>query len=323
MNKTVLHLGLHKTGTTFLQRNIFPNLRNYKLITRPYTQHNYAFNKMQYADDSLFSYKEIKEEIREFSNNNLIISDESFSGKPIMFSHINRSQIAKRLSTLFPDAIAILFIRNQSDILFSLYNQYVKMGGVHTINEFLWTPSRNYSYSNYIHETLMDKYTFPMNTLFYNTNEWNVNIDIYNYYELITMYRTYFKRMEIFLYEDLLNNSSHVKARLENIFEEQLDDALFVNNEKVNKSIRNTSLVRLVNNFNCLLGKNLSSICRKVASSISIPEDYEKIDVKLKQYFKENNKLLYSKYNHLIGLDDYSKDYGISELLESDRILKP
>ena len=65
MNKKhYIHIGLHKTGTTFLQNRIFSLFTNLIFLTRPYTQQNNAFNKLQYADDSLYDGDEVQNELK-------------------------------------------------------------------------------------------------------------------------------------------------------------------------------------------------------------------------------------------------------------------
>ena len=78
MNKVFIHVGLHKTGTTYLQDAIWPQAKNYSFISRPYTQHNYAFNQMQYSDDTLYDKKIVENEISKFNSNHLLITKHLF-----------------------------------------------------------------------------------------------------------------------------------------------------------------------------------------------------------------------------------------------------
>ena len=129
--KIFIHVGLHKTASTYLQERIFPLFQNLTLVSRPYTQQNEAFNKLQYASDPLFSSKQFSKElnlIQESDNNRkILISDENFSGLPY-YNFINRGIIAKRLSSLIPDAEIILFLRGQESLVRSHYNQAIKKG---------------------------------------------------------------------------------------------------------------------------------------------------------------------------------------------------
>jgi len=89
----IIYIGLHKTGSTFLQKKIFPNFENYKFISRPFTQRNSEFNALQYSDESTFNEKLTFQKLRKFSGN-YIISDEAFSGL-IYHNYINRTTIAR------------------------------------------------------------------------------------------------------------------------------------------------------------------------------------------------------------------------------------
>lgn len=105
--KVCLHVGLHKTGTTLLQAEVFPKLDN--------THHIHTF--------------ELGTKLEEGKLN--IISQEGFSGRTY---HPNvdakeRYIRADRLKAMFPDADIIVGIRDQKTWLKSLYSQYLKVGG--------------------------------------------------------------------------------------------------------------------------------------------------------------------------------------------------
>lgn len=199
MKKTIIHVGLHKTATTYLQSSVWPMVSNYTYLSRPYTQHNHAFNQLQYADDSLYDPEVIQSELAKIGYGNLLISDESFSGKPLSFSYINRSMIARRLHDQFPDAEIILFLRDQTDIIKSHYSSYIKMPfGVKTIDEFLYQPKGDYSYGDFI--SYPER--FDISNLYYNTNDVFLHLDCFKYSCLIELYHRLFKKCHVFLYED-------------------------------------------------------------------------------------------------------------------------
>ena len=92
-----IHVGLHKTGTTFLQREIFPKLQSDKIR---------------------------------------IISNEALSGIPHQPVHhadglgyFERYQLADYIHFRFPDARIIVGLREKKSWVFSCYCQYVKTGG--------------------------------------------------------------------------------------------------------------------------------------------------------------------------------------------------
>jgi len=219
MKKTIIHIGIHKTATTFFQNNVWPFISGYNYLTRPFTQHNWAFNHLQYADDSLYNKNIVFDELNQLPSAPILISDESLSGKPIFFSYINRSIIANRLKEIFPNAEIILFIRDQKDIILSHYSSYLKMPyGNKKIEKLFYRPNCNYSYAQYISKPK----EYNSNTLYYNTNDYYIHLDCFLYSKLIKTYINLFEKCHIFLFEDFINNKNSTFSRLEQIFGQKI-----------------------------------------------------------------------------------------------------
>jgi len=110
----ILHLGLHKTGTTFLQKYIFPKLDGvfYANPIRPLGFRQCIITK-KIVDNipTLISYEGL-------SRHNYINDNE-----------ISMCEIASRLGKVFPDARAFVVLRNPDSWLRSLYNEYAKYDG--------------------------------------------------------------------------------------------------------------------------------------------------------------------------------------------------
>ena len=66
-----------RTGTTFLQRKVFPLIENCNYYGIPFTNYNQAFQKMMYMDDSIYDEKEFIKEINSLEGENIILSNES------------------------------------------------------------------------------------------------------------------------------------------------------------------------------------------------------------------------------------------------------
>lgn len=120
MADIVLHMGLHKTGTSFLQYEIFSRLKNTNLTLM-----------LRYGT-----------KIYEDKLN--IISDEELSVNPYLPTyhrmHLDCNQrfvIAERLHSIFPDAKIILGIREKDSWVRSVYSQYVKSGGIYSYDKFV------------------------------------------------------------------------------------------------------------------------------------------------------------------------------------------
>ena len=234
MNKTIIHIGLHKTATTFFQEKVWPKVKGFNLLTRPFTQHNHAFNKLQYADETLYRKNELLDEIRNIGSDNIIISDEALSGKVIYFSYLNRTIIAHRLKEIFPDATILLFLRDQKDILLSHYSSYIKNPyGVKKIENVLWKPSKNYTYNDYI----SSKKLKDLKTLYYNTNDYFIHLDCFLYSYLVKLYTSLFRKVEIFLFEEFLNDKKSMIHRIEEIVGEKINIKSSDLVQKVNRKL--------------------------------------------------------------------------------------
>lgn len=100
------HVGLHKTGTTFLQQAVFPLWRGIEYITWPNLE--------------LF--------LRMDSDKTYFVSREGLSGQN--WAHHNaRDSALRRLSELFPDAKILISFRKHSGYIVSSYRQYLQRGG--------------------------------------------------------------------------------------------------------------------------------------------------------------------------------------------------
>ena len=119
-----VHLGLPKTGTTFLQRKIFPAWRQVRYIGGL----DSVRNLVERADAPV-----------------VLVSDESLwfqrpdSGDPYWTEYgdlgVVRASLA-RIAGVFPGARAIVSLRRHSTYILSLYKQYLHQGGRRTLEEF-------------------------------------------------------------------------------------------------------------------------------------------------------------------------------------------
>lgn len=312
ISETVIHVGLHKTATTFLQREVFPQLSDISLVTRPYTQHNHAFNQMQYADESLYDAEKVSKELEKISSDGrrLLLSDESFSGKPVTFNYINRSIIASRLKKLLPQSTIILFIRGQVDIIYSHYNQYVKTGGTKHINNFVWRSKEEISFDTFCKH----RKNIPMDTLYYNTNCPSLHIDNFKYFEIIDLYKRLFHRVEVLLYEDLVNEPRRIALRLSEVFKQPVDVTV-PDHDRVNRSINSfyLSTVRMGSRFEAVFGtRYIGAAARYLPAKAPFWYNYDKYYNNIQKivgtYYVNSNRRLIERYPD-IGIQKYPNKY--------------
>lgn len=119
MVQLFIHIGLHKTGTTFLQRAVFPALDD---VT------------------SFGGRQSLRSVLTTSADEKVLISDEGlsgqfFGGKWLVEFETNIDII----NNLFPAAAVIIGFRRQDSLLLSLYKQYIQEGGTEKL-EYLFEP---------------------------------------------------------------------------------------------------------------------------------------------------------------------------------------
>ncbi len=143
-NKDVyIHLGLHKTGTTFFQKIFYPSYPEFnykhlraKEVLADFNQYILRENELTFNFDkaaSLFYQNLSKKETIERI---FTLCEEQYSGFPLQDAY-NRKIIFDRLNTFFPNANYILVLRNQKDFIRSMYAEYLKKGGTASLLDFL------------------------------------------------------------------------------------------------------------------------------------------------------------------------------------------
>ena len=325
MTQTFLHIGLHKTATTYLQNKVFAGGENFHLLSRPYTQLNHAFNKLQYANDSLYNEEDMLAEVQKLSGKKILVSDEMLSGQPY-YNYINRSMIARRLKSIFSDATVIIFIRGQHDIVLSMYSQWIKaLGGTETLNSFLWYPKRSYSYEEY-HENLAKgsssgvSFKGVKDSYYFWQDFFSIHLDNFLYFEMISFYKNLFGKVHVFLYEDFKNQPEKIVLELQDILGEKLNRIEpKTSNSKVNTRLSPQEIEMY--RFNNVLKKmNLNPLLHKIFRGsyklgLNFSENiFERESNMLKklifEFYKEDNRRLISEYPD-IGIQNHPCQYCV------------
>lgn len=107
-SRVAFHIGLHKTGTTFLQRNVFPAMDGV---------HSYAY------------YNPLWELFNRNGDEHVIITCERLSGGPFNGEWADQGKTYLRnIGQMFPDAACIVGFRRHDALVRSLYKQYLHEG---------------------------------------------------------------------------------------------------------------------------------------------------------------------------------------------------
>ena len=134
--KVVVHIGLHKTATTTLQRQVFPVLPGLNFIDSALSNAAGIIYAFQVQDPIYFDSSHARVVLQgTFSDNKVnLISSEGLSGS--LFSAVgirdldHRHSIIENLQRTLPEARIILVLRRQDQYAKSVYRQYIKRGGV-------------------------------------------------------------------------------------------------------------------------------------------------------------------------------------------------
>lgn len=151
----VVHIGYPKTGTTFLQRHVFPQLADYAFFGVEAS--GPLFTPLMHHDDTIFDGAALERRIDEVCRgcDNVLFSYEPLTGLEYRTGFVNRTLIAKRLLRLGFERV-IITIRNQFDVLESTYKQYVQSGGVLKLDRYL---TFNESETRYLYPQYFDYFS--------------------------------------------------------------------------------------------------------------------------------------------------------------------
>lgn len=191
MPKFVIHIGLQKTASTFLQDMVFPNLTDIRFLESRYQNSEaYLFiNELkkppgQYNIDRFSG--ELKNITTKYSDQDtVLISSEGLA------ANIHRHEIAKRIQEIIPDATILLVLREQFSMVESAYLQLSRGFG------------KKRDYISFSHFLENEFYTMGF-------------INRLEYFDISEMYRCLFGRTNIKLlfFEDLAKDRKYFLEKL-------------------------------------------------------------------------------------------------------------
>lgn len=283
-SEVLIHIGFHKTGTTWLQNLFF---HKHPQFFYPYYGKNYITTKLFVEPDSFEFSPEVTKQALEnditkanSTGRILVISNERLCGRPNTGGR-DKKELADRIKSVFPEAKVLIFIRNQFDMIVSTYGQYVKAGGPCSIerylNGFQKFPSFTFSHFKYCR---LIKY----------------------YYELFGK-----ENVAIYLYEDFKCNKQNVLNNLCDFMGIDKMDVSEIGNIVVNPSLSKTSLffMRNLNKIFVRYGLNPCPLLPIRGAKRVEKYLFKRID-KLLPGFLKNQSLLNDKWRQFIS--EYYKE---------------
>lgn len=183
MSGALLHIGYHKTASSWFQLHFYPRVQNCVYIHRKQV-------RQAFLHDSAFAFDagEAARILGVQAGERYILCEEELSGNIHsggLFGFLSK-EVAYRQKALFPDADVVVFIRNQLDMIGSVYKQYVKEGGTRSPRGYLF-PARRLSQSGF------QPAKVPL-----------FSFDHFDYAPLIAHYEDLFgaDRVHVYLFED-------------------------------------------------------------------------------------------------------------------------
>jgi len=133
----IVHIGFHKTATTWLQDSVFPFIKdvNYLGISSHIKKEIKWVCTLRRELPQKIDIAGIREKISKLEKESIVLlSDERFSGH--MLTGQGAIDYADRIREISNNIKVIICIRRQVDMWESIYRQYIKEGGCHTFKEF-------------------------------------------------------------------------------------------------------------------------------------------------------------------------------------------
>jgi hypothetical protein len=188
MKKSVIHIGYHKTATTWFQKRCYPFVENYAFVPRKVAQD-------AFLGSSAFKF-DPEEALRQLAgyavNDGIILCEEELSGNVHsggMYGCFSK-EVAFRIRETLPEGRVVIFIRNQIDMAAALYRHYIREGGT-------FGPHRYFFPERYRKDVARHPFKYPL-----------FSFEHLEFLGLIRHYKQLFgpEKVHVFAYEEFRRN---------------------------------------------------------------------------------------------------------------------
>jgi len=138
--RAIVHIGYHKTATTWFQNQVYPRATSHRWIGRDRAQ-----QALLAPDGLAFDAVEAARQLADPADPRPpVICEENLSG----YIHNNglhglmAPEVARRIKAVLPDALIVIAIRAQPSMIAASYVQYVRAGGTASIRNYLFSQTR-------------------------------------------------------------------------------------------------------------------------------------------------------------------------------------
>lgn len=186
----VIHIGFHKTATSWFQKQFYPKVENFK-----YFSNRTLFRKeLINPDYFVFDANNARKIILNTDISNTVICEENIlSG--LRVSSVFSVVMAQRLHKVFPEAEIVIFIRSQPQRIASAYLYYLKEnGGTYSPKKFI---KKHFDLPN---------------------QKGSINFHHLEYHRIIEYYQELFgkQKVHVYIYEDFAKNNLDFISRYSN-----------------------------------------------------------------------------------------------------------
>lgn len=134
----IVHIGYHKTGTTWFQDCFYPAVRNRRYLPRSVARAAFLEPAALHFDSDAARALLVPDCDR------IILCEENLSGglhNGGLAGNLSKD-VASRIKATLPDAQIVIFVRDQCSAIASAYIQYVKGGGTYGARRYLFGRDR-------------------------------------------------------------------------------------------------------------------------------------------------------------------------------------
>lgn len=145
MKQKFIHIGHHRSGSSFLQFEVIPKIKSLSML--PFSFYggkikiHDAFSYLTLCDDLFYDISKSKEAFKDFYDNKLkfnCLSYEGFVGyRPASYAGYQVKHIAERLHNIFGETKVLFVIRNQKTFMNSWYAGQVMYGYTCSFKKFI------------------------------------------------------------------------------------------------------------------------------------------------------------------------------------------